>query len=165
MGYQAEDLGFADVEDMVARMIESENAQLEAMARFIRANGLAGALRMHDWPRFASGYNGPTYRINNYDTRLAAVYEQMSRGAMPDLRVRAARVYLSFLGYDPHGVDGIMGRMTRAAMNDCQAACAMPLTDNVDDATFGALRRQSGAVRQAAIAPGKQPHSPRSCPE
>ena len=56
-----------------------------------------------------------------------------------DLRVRAAQTYLTFLGYVPHGVDGIMGRMTRAAMNDYQAASAMPRTDFVDDATFAAL--------------------------
>jgi hypothetical protein len=107
---------------MVARMSDSENAQFGAMARFIKANGLDGALRTHDWARFAAGYNGPNYRINNYDTRLAAVFAQVSRGALPDLRVRAAQIYLTFLGYDPHGVDGIMGRMTRAALNDYQAA-------------------------------------------
>ncbi|HEX9276319.1 MAG TPA: N-acetylmuramidase domain-containing protein [Casimicrobiaceae bacterium] len=140
MGYNAEHVGFADVEDMVARMGDSENTQLEAMARFITANGLDGALRTHDWPRFAAGYNGPNYRINNYDTRLAAVHAQLSRGTLPDLRVRAAQVFLTFLDYDPHGVDGVMGRLTRAAMNDYQADKAMPLTDFVDDATFGALR-------------------------
>jgi len=144
MGYHAEGLGFADVDAMVARMGDSENAQFEAMARFIKASGLDGALRTHDWPRFASGYNGPNYRINNYDTRLAALHEQLSRGALPDLRVRAAQVYLTFLGHDPRGVDGIMGRMTRAAMNDYQAAQAMRLTDFVDDATFAALRRDCG---------------------
>lgn len=140
MGYHAEHLGFADVEDMVAKMSDSENAQFEAMAQFIKANGLDGALRTHDWARFAAGYNGPNYRINNYDTRLAAVFAQVSRGALPDLRVRAAQVYLTFLGYDPHGVDGIMGRMTRAALNDYQAASSMPLTEFVDDATFEVLR-------------------------
>jgi len=139
MGYHAEALGFANVETMVAKMGASENAQFWAMAQFIKSNGLDGALRTHDWARFAAGYNGPNYRINNYDTRLAAVFAQVSRGALPDLRVRAAQVYLTFLGYDPHGVDGIMGRMTRAAMNDYQTAKAMPLTEFVDGATFEAL--------------------------
>ena len=140
MGYHAEDLGFMDVENMVARMSDTENAQFGAMAQFIKSNGLDGALRTHDWARFAAGYNGPNYRINNYDTRLAAAFAQVSRGALPDLRVRAAQIYLTCLGYDPHGVDGIMGRMTRAAMNDYQTAKAMPLTDFVDDATFEGLR-------------------------
>lgn len=141
MGYHAEDLGFTDVGDMVVRMSDSESAQLEAMAQFIKANGLDGALRTHDWARFASGYNGPNYRINNYDTRLAAVYASMHRGALPDVRVRAGQAYLTFLGHDPHGVDGVMGRMTRAAMNDYQTAKAMPLTEFLDDATFESLRR------------------------
>ena len=140
MGYHAEDLGFTDVEHMVAGMSDSENAQFGAMAQFIKANELDGALCTHDWARFAAGYNGPNYRINNYDTRLAATFAQISRGLLPDLRVRAAQIYLTFLDYSPHGVDGVMGRMTRAAMNDYQAAKAMPLTDFVDEATFEALR-------------------------
>ena len=140
MGYHAGELGFRDIDDMVGRMADSEDAQLGAMARFIKLNGLDGALRAHDWSRFASGYNGPNYRINNYDTRLAAVYEQMRRGALPDLRVRAAQVYLTFLRYDPHGIDGVMGRMTRSAMNDYQSARSMTLTDFVDDATLAELQ-------------------------
>lgn len=140
MGYHAEVLGYADVRTMIAAMSDSEGSQLKAMAGFIKTNALDGALRTHDWARFARGYNGPNYRINNYDTRLAATYEQLSRGALPDLAVRAAQIYLTFLGFDPHGIDGIMGRMTRAALNDYQARKGRPLTDGVDEATLDAMR-------------------------
>ena len=144
MGYHAETLGFGDVESMVALMCDSEADQLEAMARFIDANGLAGRLRMHDWARFAKGYNGPAYAINSYDVRLAATFKKVSVGGTPDLRVRAAQAYLTFIGHDPHGIDGVMGRMTRAAMNDFQAAAGLPLTDAIDAATLAALRAAAG---------------------
>ena len=45
--------GFADVEDMVAAMVESEDRQLLAMAKFIVANGMGEPLSNHDWTGFA----------------------------------------------------------------------------------------------------------------
>ena len=69
-------------------MSDSENAQFGAMAQVIKANELDGALRTHDWARFAAGHNGPNYRMNNYDTRLAAAVAQIRREALPDLRAR-----------------------------------------------------------------------------
>ena len=146
MGYHARALGFVSAERMVAAMGDSENVQLAAMARFIKLNDLDGALRTHDWARFARGYNGPNYRINNYDTRLAATYQQVRSGTIPDLVVRAAQAYLTFLGHDPHGIDGIMGRMTRAALNDYQSEKELPLTDFVDEATLAALRADFGGA-------------------
>ena len=49
MGYNAEAVGYPGVEQMVDEMCATENAQLLAMTRFIRANRLDGALRC--WPR------------------------------------------------------------------------------------------------------------------
>jgi hypothetical protein len=40
-----------------------------------------------------------------------------------------------------------MGRMTRAALNDYQAAIGLPLTDFIDDATLESLRRDCIGVR------------------
>jgi hypothetical protein len=144
MGYHAEALGFSGAQEMIELMADSESAQLEAMARYIARNALAGALRTHDWARFARGYNGANYQINHYDTRLSAHYQMMSSGGLPDLAVRSAQACLSFLGHDPHGVDGVMGRMTRAALNDFQARRGMPLTESVDAATLAALRTAAG---------------------
>ncbi len=150
MGYNAEIVGYPGVEDMVEDMRATEDAQIKAMARFITANRLDGALRAHDWPQFAAGYNGPNYRINSYDTRLAAALEFLKRGGLPDLSVRAAQVYLTYLGYDPHGVDGIMGRLTRSAMNDFQEKHGLATTDHVDDRTLAALKDALGGAAAAA---------------
>jgi peptidoglycan hydrolase-like protein with peptidoglycan-binding domain len=101
-------------------------------------------LRSHDWVRFARGYNGPNYEINNYDVRLAATYKMMNAGGAPDLMVRSAQAYLTFIGRDPHGIDGVMGRMTRAAMNDFQTDNGLPLTEAIDAPTLAALREAAG---------------------
>ena len=88
MGYHAKSLGYRDVQAMVDDMCQSESLQVLAMARFIDGKKLGGPLRSHDWPRFAEGYHGANYRINNYDTRLAASCEAMRRGGLPDRRTR-----------------------------------------------------------------------------
>jgi hypothetical protein len=141
MGYNAVSAGYPDVEQMVAAMIASEGAQLMAMVRFVGASQLDGALRTHDWPGFARGYNGPNYAINSYDTRLASAYERFFHGGLPDLTVRAAQVYLLYLGYEPGPIDGVLGRFTRSAMNDFQEQRSLPVTEALDDPTSAALQR------------------------
>ena len=146
MGYNAVPLGYADTNQMVVAMTASEEEQLVAMVRFVKANHLDGALRTHDWPSFARGYNGPDYTINKYDTRLAAAYQKALYGALPDLTVRAAQIYLIYLGYQPGIIDGVMGRFTRSAMNAFQKKAGLVETDILDETTLIALR-------QAAMSP------------
>ena len=62
MGENCKAAGFPDVEPMVAAFVESENAQLEGMARFIAAIGADKHLRAHNWPAFAAAYNGRPMR-------------------------------------------------------------------------------------------------------
>lgn len=66
--------GFESAAEMVAAFLDSEEAQLAAAVSFIRANHLDDELRDHRWAAFAAGYNGPGYRRNAYDTKLAARY-------------------------------------------------------------------------------------------
>lgn len=70
--------GFATVQDMVASFVKSEENHLAAFVAFCRANALDRALRAHDWARFALGYNGPAYRANDYDGKLAAAFRRRS---------------------------------------------------------------------------------------
>ena len=139
MGYHAAKLGFAGIAEMVGTMADSEGVQLAAMAEFIKWRGLDGALRSHRWAAFAEGYNGPGYRANQYDTRLQAERQRIEVRGMPDFTLRAAQAYLTFLGYQVNGIDGIMGRFTRSAMQDYQGRKGLPRTDELDDATLEAL--------------------------
>lgn len=66
--------GYETVQAMVADFTLDEDNHLEAAIRFIKANGLDDELRRHDWAAFARGYNGPGYKKNGYDTKLAAAF-------------------------------------------------------------------------------------------
>lgn len=139
MGDNYTSAGFADVVSMVTAVVASEDAQLGAVASFINATGLGPALTSHDWVRFARGYNGPAYTKNNYDTSLASAYERLSGGTLPDLTVRAAQVYLMYLGFDPGPKDGVPGKRTYDALNAFQKAQGQAPSNVIDAATVAGL--------------------------
>lgn len=66
--------GYGEQGAFVAAMCRSESGHLDAFVGFVRANGLAPALRARDWAGFARRYNGSAYRAGGYDTRLAHAY-------------------------------------------------------------------------------------------
>lgn len=74
MGFNFESLGYESVRDFVEQMYQSEGAQLDAVCRYIQVNHLDDELRREDWAGFAKGYNGKDYRINKYDTKMAAAH-------------------------------------------------------------------------------------------
>ncbi|HAF23464.1 MAG TPA: hypothetical protein DCK93_11245, partial [Blastocatellia bacterium] len=61
---------------LAAVIYRSEADQLDSFVRFVDVNGLAKYLRTKNWAAFARGYNGPKYKINPYDTKLAAAYKK-----------------------------------------------------------------------------------------
>jgi hypothetical protein len=149
MGLHAEALGYGPVESFVSRMMESEDQQLGALTSFILHKRLDGALRTHDWVRFARGYNGPAYAVNQYDRRLAEAYAELSSGQMPDLLVREGQVRLKQLGFDVGTPDGYFSARTRSALNRFQQQQGLPLTSDFDELALQALR-EKGRLRQAA---------------
>jgi hypothetical protein len=77
MGFHWQGLGYDSAQAFVERMHESEAAQLEAFIRFIeRDPALLRALRLRRWGAFAARYNGPAYRRNAYDIKLARAFER-----------------------------------------------------------------------------------------
>lgn len=81
MGFNHELAGYSSVDAFFAAMHQSEGEQLMAFCRFLKASKLDDELRDHEWRAFARGYNGPAYRKNNYDVKLAAAYKKYA--AMP----------------------------------------------------------------------------------
>jgi hypothetical protein len=132
--------GFADVETMVAEMSDSEDAQLAAVASFLKSSRLDIALNIHDWTSFARGYNGPGYAKNNYDARLRGEFQKLSFGPLPDLQLRAAQLYLTFAGFHPGPVDGVMGALTRGALIEFQRQQNLNVTGDGDEPTLIALQ-------------------------
>jgi len=149
MGFNAAAAGFADTESMVTAMIEREDAQLTAMAGFLRANGLHAPLARHDWAAFARGYNGPDFAKNQYDSRLAAAFAALSRGPLPDLTVRQTQVLLMFLGIDTGAIDGVVGKRTRSGIRAFREQAGLPPSDQIDDRFLAALLDQAGLAAGA----------------
>jgi hypothetical protein len=114
---------FAYVEAFVAAMVSGEPAQLAAFVAFVRHAKLDEVLARHDWAAFARGYNGPAFKANRYDQRLA---EAWRRDAAPDgpstarrpLLQRGSRGKLVATLQRARGVaaDGIFGPHTRRAV-------------------------------------------------
>ena len=74
MGYHYDRLGYDDVKTFVSLHEISEKYHLEAFGRYLVHYNLIEALRGKDWPRFAKGYNGPSYAENQYDVKLEEKY-------------------------------------------------------------------------------------------
>ena len=142
MGFNANISGFNDVEDMVSKMLMSETEQLRGMAGFIIHNGLNKALQRRDWAAFARGYNGASFAKNKYDTKLAAAFARYAAGGMPDLNVRAAQIYLTYLGFNPGTIDGFSGKMTFSALNEFQAKNNLTVENNITDKVLKALAKK-----------------------
>jgi hypothetical protein len=138
MGSNYKVAGFNSVDDMAAEMVNDENAQLLAMANFIKGNGLDSALQHQNWESFARGYNGTDFKKNEYDTRLAAAHAKF-KVSTPDLTLRTAQAALLYLGFDPGAVDGVRGRRTLSALMQFQERFGLPETGELDHDTEAKL--------------------------
>jgi hypothetical protein len=147
MGENYVQAGFADVEQMVAAMSESEDQQLAAMGSFLMSSRLNVPLQAHDWASFARGYNGANYAINRYDIRLNGEFQKYNAGALPDLNVRAAQLYLTYLGFDLGRIDGVAGKRTLSALTDFQTQRGLAQTNTI---TADAVAQLSAALADSA---------------
>ena len=136
MGLHAQDLGYPDVGVMVQTMVDAEDAQLDAMLRFIVHHNLDRAMQQRDWTTFARGYNGAGFATNRYDEKLKEECARLSAHGVPDRRVRTAQVYLMYRGFDPGPIDGEIGNRTRGALKQFQGHAGLPSTGEIDDATL-----------------------------
>lgn len=85
MGWHWELLGYASPQRWAELMSTTEGYQLRAFVAFIQANPpLHTALRELRWATFARLYNGPDYRANLYDARLARAYARYAAEVAPD---------------------------------------------------------------------------------
>lgn len=140
MGFNHVAAGFADVESMVAAMQASEDAQLAAVGAFLQASDMVGLLRARDWAGFARRYNGSAYAKNQYDVRLAGAYQMYAAGALPDVDVRRAQLYLTYLGLAPGTVDGLHGKRSRSAVQAFRQQQDLRTSDRVDRTLLDALQ-------------------------
>lgn len=83
MGFNFEAAGYPDVWSFVEAQFTTEG-QLDTAIAFLKSNsGMVEAFRDKDWAGFAKRYNGPNFRKNQYDTRLAEAYATFDPSKYP----------------------------------------------------------------------------------
>jgi hypothetical protein len=78
MGFNHAAAGFATVQAFVNAMYAGEPAQLDAFVSFVLHEKLDDELRDKRWAAFAARYNGPGYKKNAYDIKLAKAFDKFS---------------------------------------------------------------------------------------
>lgn len=142
MGAHWQWLRFNSVDGLVSLARRDAAGQIELMAKFIDKAGLAGALRALDWTTFARGYNGPAYKTNNYDRKMAEAYRKAKGIGLPviasDRSVRRMQEMLVAKGYQIQ-VDGIRGPKTDKALRKFQKMAGLAVDGICGPKTWAAL--------------------------
>lgn len=81
LGSNCKMAGYNTPQEMIAAFTDGEDVQIEAMASFIKAAGLARHLRSKDWTAFSLGYNGPRAVQNGYPPKLSKAYAKRANVA------------------------------------------------------------------------------------
>lgn len=78
MGSNHAQAGFSTVNQFVTAMNKSIEEQAKAFVNFINSdNRLVTALDHKNWVDFARIYNGPGYKVNNYDNKMKLNYNRI----------------------------------------------------------------------------------------
>ncbi|SMC32418.1 Putative peptidoglycan binding domain-containing protein [Fulvimarina manganoxydans] len=129
MGAHWQRLGFASADALRREALSGLEGQARLMMRYVRVFGLLDELSTGAWSPFARGYNGPGYRANRYDEKMAAAARRyggqvasadgMLRMGAKGARVRELQGLLARAGYAVR-VDGDFGPTTRSAVRAFQ---------------------------------------------
>lgn len=74
MGFNFAHCAFPNVDAFYSAMQKDEREHLLAFCNYIIDTSLDDELRDHRWADFARRYNGPDYKKNRYDDKLAVAY-------------------------------------------------------------------------------------------
>ena len=152
MGAHWQALGYDSPAALRQAARTSADGQFTLGARFLKLGHLDRRLADGDHAGFARRYNGPAYKRNRYDEKIAAAWREagrllaapaaaatLARGA----RGEAVRHLQASLRQHGHAlaVDGLFGPLTEAALRAFQHAACLPATGIADAATLARLAR------------------------
>lgn len=75
LGENSASLKYPSISQMILSFMDSEEAQLDGVIRFLKVNNLVVHLQNHDWWALAEGYNGPRHAEHDYAGRLERRFE------------------------------------------------------------------------------------------
>ena len=74
--------------------------------------------------------------------RLNGAFQQYASGALPDIEVRRAQLYLTYLKYDAGGIDGIHGKRSRSAVAKFREENGLGNSDRVDKTVLEMMKQK-----------------------
>ncbi|KAB1113592.1 DUF3380 domain-containing protein [Neorhizobium galegae] len=158
LGENCKAAGYPTPQAMVLAFMADEENHLEATVSLLKHMGIADDLKAHAWAVVARVWNGPGYRKNKYDTKMAAAYAKWAKvkdtpfetgarapaivaaGKTDRTTVRVVQERLKELGYTEVGnPDGKMGKLTKTAILAFRNENDLPVSDIIDDGLLQAL--------------------------
>ncbi len=85
MGFNFRLTGYENINEFFHTISRSEYDQLILFINFIKNSKLDDFLRNKDWEKFASAYNGRSYKVNKYDEKLKKAYLKYSTSKNIDI--------------------------------------------------------------------------------
>ncbi|WP_181592020.1 N-acetylmuramidase domain-containing protein [Mesorhizobium atlanticum] len=180
LGENHRDAGYTSPQVMVSAFMASEDNHLEATVRVLVAWKIDDDLRAHRWPVIARTWNGPGYKQNGYDTKMAAAFAKWqgirdtpfgpqdapaaaaaqtpaadvaASPAVDKATIERVQQQLKDLGFtEVGGIDGKIGTMTATAIRAFRAENGLPSGDGIDDELLLALQKAKPRV----IAPERE---------
>lgn len=76
LGRNFDQVKYTSVQAMVQAFVDDEENHLKAIVDFLISNGIDDDLRAHRWDVVARVYNGPSYAVHGYHTKLAAAFKK-----------------------------------------------------------------------------------------
>lgn len=148
-------LGYASIDALVVEVRGSVEGQVRLMARYIVKARLGDRLEARDWAGFARAYNGPGYRRNRYDRKLAAAHAEITGEEMRPQRNAMALMALGSYGSavedlqrdlrhlgHPLIADGDFGPATEAAVRAFQKSARLVVDGIAGPKTLIAIDRR-----------------------
>ena len=145
MGAHWKALGFGSVEEMAQLARSGVGGQVRLLILFLEKNGLVPLLNSRDWAAFARRYNGPDYRRNAYDAKLAIAYARNKgepRVSPPAPDIAELQRALGAAGFaTPQS--GALDAATSAALLRFQKSAGLAADGIAGPKTWAALRKAS----------------------
>lgn len=172
------DICYATPQAMVEAFKDSAAAHLDATVKLLRAWKVDDDLRAHRWAVVAKTWNGPAYKKNSYDTKLAARFKWWQGKAdtpftpekapapkpkpvtateLDKETIERVQQQLKDLGYtEVGGIDGKVGTLTATAIMAFRRENGLPDGDQIDDDLLLALQK----AKPREIAPARSEAAP-----